>query len=128
MFLYWPGDNQVMVTPVPPDDQAPTAVLFLAGKGNLTRDFSVTYAPGASGDRYALRLQPRLPQAEYDWLQVDVDRETLQIRSLTTGDAQGGRSTFELSNFKENPGLSDKAFVFKIPRGADVISNGSPSR
>lgn len=128
MYLYWPADNQVMKNPVPTDDQATTALLFLAGKGNLTRDFNVSYGEDAGPDRYSLRLQPKLPERDYDWLQLVVDRKTLQIRSLTTGDAQGGRSTFELSNFKENPGLSDKPFSFKIPRGADVISSGSPSR
>src|SRR5262249_31381319 len=106
MYLYWPADNEVMINDVPPEDQATTAVLFLAGKGSLTRDLTVTYADGGAADRYALRLVPRHPQREYDWLELAVDRKTLQIRSLVTGDAQGGRSTFDLSNFKENVGLS----------------------
>jgi len=127
MYLYWPADKQVMENAVPPDDQATTAVLFLAGKGNLTRDFAVSFAEGAPADRYALRLQPKLPERDYDWLVITVERVSLQIRSLTAADAQGGRSTYEFSNFKENPGLPDKNFVFKIPRGADVIK-GSPSR
>jgi len=129
IYLYVPADNQVIVSPVPAEDQATTAVLFLVGKGNLTRDFSVSYAEsGGSPDTYALRLQPRTPQTDYDWLQVVVDRQNLQIRSLTAGDREGGRSTFQFSNFKENTGLADKTFAFKIPRGADVTSNGTSSR
>lgn len=128
IYLYVPADNQVIVSPVPEQDQATTAVLFLVGKGNLTRDFTVTYADGGGSDTYALRLQPRLPERDYDWLQVVVDRRTLQIRSLSAADSQGGRSTFQFSNFKENVGLSDKTFAFKIPRGADVTTNGAPSR
>jgi outer membrane lipoprotein-sorting protein len=50
----------------------------------------------------------------------------LQIRSLTAADAQGGRSTFEFTNFKENPGLADKLFQFTIPRGTEVISGRTP--
>ena len=57
-----------------------------------------------------------------------VDRASLRIRSLSFADKQGGRNTFQLSNFKENGGVSDKTFTFTIPRGADVITNGSPSR
>jgi len=105
-----------------------TAVLFLVGKGNLTRDFNVSYVEGAGADSYALRLVPKLPERDYDWLQLVVDRRTLQIRSLTAADSQGGRSTFQFSNFKENTGLSDKTFTFKIPRGAEVTNNGGPSR
>jgi outer membrane lipoprotein carrier protein len=128
IYLYVPADNQVIVSPVPEQDQATTAVLFLVGKGNLTRDFTVSYAEGGGSDMYALRLQPKLPERDYDWLQVVVDRRTLQIRSLSAADSQGGRSTFQFSNFKENVGLSDKTFAFKIPRGADVTTNGAPSR
>jgi outer membrane lipoprotein carrier protein len=128
IYLHVPADNQVIVSPVPSEDQATTAVLFLVGKGNLTRDFTVSHAEGAAPETYALRLQPRIPETDYDWLQVVVDRKTLQIRSLTAADREGGRSTFQFTNFKENLGLSDKTFAFKIPRGADVTTNGPPSR
>jgi outer membrane lipoprotein-sorting protein len=94
------------------------------GKGNLTRDFDIRYGEGGTPDTYVLRLDPRIRQAEYDWLQVTVDRQSLQIRSLTAGDAQGGRSTFVFTNFKENPGLPDKMFEFNIPRGTEVITSG----
>jgi outer membrane lipoprotein carrier protein len=128
IYLWVPADNQVMVSPVPKEDQATTAVLFLVGKGNLARDFQVTFTEGGGADSYALKLEPRLPERDYDWLQVVVDRASYQIRSLTAADKQGGRSTFLLSNFKENTGLSDKTFEFKIPRGADVITTGASGR
>jgi outer membrane lipoprotein carrier protein len=128
IYLYVPADNQVIISPVPDEDQATTAVLFLVGKGNLTRDFTVTFADGAGPGTYALRLEPRLPERDYDWLQIVVDRATMQIRSLSAADSQGGRSTFQFSNFKENVGLSDKTFEFKIPRGADVTNHADSSR
>ena len=128
IYLHVPADNQVIISAVPDQDQATTAVLFLVGKGNLARDFTVSYADGGGPDTYALRLQPKLTERDYDWLQIVVDRRTLQIRSLSAADSQGGRSTFQFSNFKENVGLSDKTFTFKIPRGADVTTNGASSR
>jgi len=128
MYLHVPADRQVMVSPVPEADQATTAVLFLVGKGSLTRDFAVTFGEGGGPDTYSLKLQPKLPERDYDWLQIVVDRTTLQIRSLAAADARGGRSTFVFSNFKENPGLADKLFVFKMPRGVDVVPVGNTSR
>lgn len=125
MYLYVPADKQVMVSQMPAADQATTAVLFLVGRGSLTRDFKVSFAQGGSGDTHSLRLDPKLPERDYDWLQVVVDKSTLQIRSLSAADASGGRQTFSLSNFKENVGLADKLFVFKIPRGADVVPVGN---
>jgi outer membrane lipoprotein carrier protein len=122
IYSYIPADKQVIQSAVPPDDQATTAVLFLAGKGNLTRDFTVTYAEGAADGTLALRLDPKQKQRDYDWLVLGVDPKTLQIRSLTAADQQGGRSTFEFSNYRENPGVADSVFVFKIPKGTDVIT------
>ena len=128
IYLWVPADNQVTTSPVPRQDEATTAVLFLVGKGNLTRDFNVAFLPGAAAGTYALRLDPRLAERDYDWLQLVVDQQSLQIRSLTAADRQGGQSTFTFSNFKENIGLPDSTFAFTIPRGADVVTTGSSSR
>src|SRR5262249_53406261 len=89
MYMHTPADNQVVVSPVPSDDQATTAVLFLTGKGKLTRDFTVSFDQGGTPDTYALRLQPKLPQRDYDWLRLVVDRATFQLRELTAVNAQG---------------------------------------
>ena len=122
--LYVPADKQVIVTPVPADDQATSAVLFLMGKGNLTRDFMVTHGEGAKPNTFVLLLKPKTRQAEYDWLQLTVDRKSLQILELTAGDQQGGRSTFQFTNFKENPGVADKTFAFSPPRGTEIVKSG----
>ena len=124
MFLYFPADKQVMKNPVPAQDEATSAVLFLMGKGDIVRDFNVKWAEGVTENTYRLRLDPKTRQAEYDWLEVGADRHTLQIVGLTAADAQGGRSSFSFSNFKENVGLADKMFQFTIPRGTEVISSG----
>ncbi|MEO7408450.1 MAG: outer membrane lipoprotein chaperone LolA [Vicinamibacterales bacterium] len=128
VYLWVPADNQVTKSPVPKQDEATTALLFLVGKGDLTRDFIVSFIQGAPADTFGLRLQPRLPDRDYDWLQLQVDRKSLQIRTLKAGDRQGGQSAFTFTNFRENIGLADKTFEFKIPRGADVINAGVPPR
>ncbi len=121
LYLWEPADNQVTTSTVPKQDEATTAVLFLVGKGNLARDFNVSFLPNAPAGMFGLRLDPKLPERDYDWLQLVVDQKTMQIRTLTSGDRQGGQSTFIFSKFKENVGLADSVFNFKIPRGADVV-------
>jgi outer membrane lipoprotein carrier protein len=122
IFSYIPADKQVITTAVPADAEATTAVLFLAGRGNLARDFKVSYADGAPDGTLLLRLDPKQKQRDYDWLVLGVDAKTLQIRSLTAADQQGGRSTFQFTNYRENTGLADSVFGFKIPKGVDVIT------
>jgi outer membrane lipoprotein-sorting protein len=69
---------------------------------------------------------PKARQRDYDWLTLVVDPASLDIRGLQTIDAQGGKSSFSFANLKENVGIADKEFAFKIPRGVDVVS--APAR
>ena len=128
IYTYLPQDKQVIEAEVPPADQAGTPTLFLAGRGNLTRDFapSIVEVPAgmAPGSR-ALKLVPKARQTDYDWLVLVLDPATLAIRGLVSVDGQGGTSSFSFTNLKENIGLSDKEFAFEVPRGVDVIKASS---
>ena len=121
---YVPADKQVIVNDVPPENQASTPALFLSGKGDIVRDFTATYAEAAAPGTVALKLVPRRAEPEYEYLVVTLDPRSLQIRALMTRDRQGGESTLTFTNMKENRGLSDKEFVFRIPRGVNVVTDG----
>jgi outer membrane lipoprotein carrier protein len=126
LYSYVPQDKQVIVSPVGRDDDATTPALFLAGKGSLVRDFTpslVDLPMGLPPGSRALKLVPKARERDYDWLVLAVDPSTLAIRGLVTSDAQGGTSTFSFLNLKENVGVADSEFVFKIPRGVDVITD-----
>jgi len=125
MYSYIPLDKQVIVSSIPREDEATTPTLFLAGKGNLTRDFTTSFVDlpkGMPAGSRTLKLVPKAKQREYDWLMLVVDPATLVFRGLVTVDSQGGVSSFSFANLKENAGLADKAFTFKIPRGVDVVT------
>ena len=128
IYSYIPQDRQVIVSDVPDEDEATTPALFLAGKGDIARDFTASYVDDGPPGGWTLKLVPRRAERDYDTLILTVDPATLQIRVLTTTDRQGGESTFTFTKMKENQGLSDKDFAFRIPRGVDVITDGSVSR
>lgn len=125
IYSYIPQDKQVIVADVPPDNQATTPALFLAGKGDIARDFSATYVQSTIPGTVALKLMPRRNEPDYEYLVVALDPASLQMRALTTRDHEGGESTIAFTNLKENQGISDKEFAFKIPKGVDVITDGS---
>jgi len=125
LYSYVPQDKQVIVASVPQDDTAAAPALFLTGKGNLTRDFTASFGevpPGMPAGTKALKLVPKTPQPDYDWLVLIVDGGSFTLRGLVSNDSQGGTSTFSFSNLKENVGLADKTFDFQIPRGVDVVT------
>jgi outer membrane lipoprotein carrier protein len=128
MYSYIPEDKQVIVSPFPKDDQAGASILFLAGKGNLIRDFTpslVDPPKGSPANSDALKVVPKVAQTDYEWLVLVVDKQTLGLRTLVTVDEQGGQSSISFVNLKENVNPADKEFAFNIPRGVDVI-NESP--
>jgi outer membrane lipoprotein carrier protein len=126
IYSYIPQDKQVMIGSVPQEDSATTPVLFLSGKGNLTRDFVPSHGdvpPGSPPGTVALKLVPKTPQPDYDWLVLLVEPATFRLQGLVTTDAQGGTSAMTFANLKENIGVSDKSFAFTIPRGVDVVTD-----
>lgn len=126
VYSYVPQDKQVVVTTVPQDDTASTPALFLAGKGNVARDFTASAAPlppGAPAGMQALKLVPKAPQRDYESLVVVIDPNSYALRGLVTSDAQGGTSSLMFNNLKENIGSTDKDFAFTMPRGVDVVTD-----
>lgn len=124
MYFYVPADKQVRVSAMPEAGRVPTPILFLAGRGDLLRDFTVeeVQAPaGATGTR-ALRLRPVRQEQEYETLTLVVDTASLAWRQLIVVDGQGGTSTFTFTNLRENVGVADSRFVFSMPKGVDVVT------
>lgn len=124
MYFYVPADKQVRVSAMPEAGRVPTPILFLAGRGDLLRDFKVeeVAAPAGTTGSRALRLRPVRPEPEYDALTLVVDAGTYVMRQLIVADGQGGTSTFSFSNLRENVGVAESRFVFTMPKGVDVVT------
>ena len=116
IYDYDPVTREVGVADVPPDDQAPTATLFLAGKGDILRDFKVSSVASPVPGTLALRLEPRRADPDYEFLVIAFDAGSYRIRGLRTRDSQGGESTIVFSDIKQDTGIPDSTFAFTPPR------------
>jgi outer membrane lipoprotein carrier protein len=121
--IYWyvPEDKQVRVSEV--GAQVSTPDQFLSGRGDIARDFTPSYVDATVPGTVALKLVPRRSEPEYQYLVVSLDPATLQIRALAFRDHQGGESMHTFTNIKENRGLTDKDFVFRVPSGVSVVTD-----
>jgi outer membrane lipoprotein carrier protein len=130
IYTYLVADKQVIVSPAPGPGESTTPALFLAGRADIARDFtpSTMPLPSAPAGLLAVKLEPRKPDPDYQWFALGVDPATFQIRHLVALDRQGGRSAFTFSNLKENRGLDDNTFRFRIPRGVDVVNHAARQR
>lgn len=122
---YFPADRQVIVSPLPAVSGASTPVSFLAGEGDLRRDFTARYADRAPEGAWSIELTPVGIDAEYELLTLTIDPGTLDIVEMATTDFQGGVSTYVFSNVRRNQGLSDTLFAFDVPGDVEVITDDS---
>jgi outer membrane lipoprotein carrier protein len=116
-YFYVPADRQVIVR-----DQAGqrgVAVELLSGQLDILGRFDVGLEPTPAGGQ-RLRLVPREldPDVERVYLELD---PAGRIGAIEILDAQGSRSEFRFEAIRENVGLSDSLFHFRIPSGVEVF-------
>jgi outer membrane lipoprotein carrier protein len=119
IFVYdaTPGDPSCTITPIPQGDQIPEGVMFLAGRGSLSRDFKSALPTAQADGTWQLDLVPHVPQDDFTALTIIVSRKTLALESFITTDREGNTSRFDFSGLQENAGLGDAEFTFTPPRG-----------
>ena len=129
VYAHFPLDRQVVVTPVPADAGASNPAAFLSGRGNLVRDFAAGYgdARDADSETWVVRLTPLRGDADYETLELTVERDTLDILRLSTTDFLGAVSTYRFSNLRTNQDLSDALFAFEIPPNTEVLTDEGPN-
>lgn len=119
-YSHFPVDRTGTEHALPKDDEAGTALMFLAGRGHLARDFTPTIVDGSPADEWHLHLVPKTRQADFETITLFLDRRTLALRGFVTTDDQG-TNTIRFTNIKENTGLTDRAFLFQFPPGTEII-------
>jgi outer membrane lipoprotein carrier protein len=117
-YFYIPADRQVIVRPQAGEKTIPA--LLLSGQSNLLSEFDVSIETAPPG-RQRLRLVPRKADPEVEWVTVDVDASD-RIRAIAVADVQGNRSRFEFDGIRENVGLKDRLFDFRVPPGVEVVT------
>ena len=116
-----PIDKQVFEGHLPPTNHADVPALLLGGDLRLKDDFAVQWLNGTD---WTLRLDPKLPQADFAWLAISVDPSSVEVRSVISIASDGTRSTFTFDRYRENIRLSDDLFKFAIPKNFEVIQRG----
>ena len=121
LYTYIKADRVCYVSDLPAGNDAPTALLFLTGRGDLMRDFKFALSPTQPANEWRLRLTPIKKDADFVELTIGVEPKSLKMITLESIDADGGKSTFTFANLRENTGIPDKEFAFTPPKGVDVI-------
>jgi outer membrane lipoprotein carrier protein len=99
-------------------EQMNVPVAFLLGAAHIRDDFEVR-RPDPAAPRL-LELSPKKPGAAMKKLVLRSD-DAGRISSLDILDKTGNRTEIIFSNVQEGAGFDDKLFVFKAPKGTEII-------
>jgi len=123
LWTYRPEDKQVIVSRMTLAFQSKAPSTFLAGLGNLKRDFQARFAKDPSSGRdYLLELTPLEAQGSLEKLFLLVDREAFNILQAKVQDAMGNVTQISFSRIQFNNNLSDDLFTFTPPKGVEVFT------
>lgn len=125
IFFYLQEENQVQTFRDKDSALLSTPTLFLAGRGNLQRDFAITFTDQESSIDlnlyYCLKLEPKALQENFENLILAVDKKTFLVTRLIMVDFLKNRSEFLFTNINENVDVPDDKFFFEMPPDVDVL-------
>ena len=130
-FLYVPRDRQVTIQPFHVSDMRGTPLELLLGMENIRKSFTASWewehAPKTEAALH-IRLTPRARDADYDYLVLELDSGTFDIRRLAIRERTANTSEFLLTGVKTNMRIDGGKFRFRIPEGIEVLrrSGGEP--
>ena len=130
LWHYQPDEKQVLISDVSSVLKEKTPLAFLAGEGNLSRDFklvNLNESVSQKEDNYVVELAPREPIATLSKLTLTVDKKTHIVLQVDVHDALGNVTRTRFINIKTNEGLSISLFQFASPPGTEVIKMQGPS-
>ncbi len=124
LWYYQPEEKQVLISDVSRVLKEKTPLAFLAGEGNLGRDFNllnVKESVSQKEENFVVELTPKEPLATFSKLILTVDKGTFTVLQADVLDGLGNVTRTRFINIKTNSGLSDSLFQFTIPPGTEVI-------
>lgn len=123
-FLYSPRDRQVTIQPFSVSDMRGTPLEFLLGGADIKRSFAAsweTHFKPVTGQTIMLRLTPRKSEGDYEYLALEIDPRTFDLRRIVIRENSGNTSEFLLTTIAMNGKIANKEFQFKPPKGVEIV-------
>lgn len=140
VWYYIPDQKQVMIMDLAHLFEAGNGIAmnYLAGLGQVSRDFKISFADQQrdKGGNYQLELIPNRKSPAMAKLILVIDGKAVEtylakgrpgtpfpVVSSTVVDQAGNSTRMDFSGVKTNRGISDGKFSFKVPAGVEIVKN-----
>jgi len=117
--FYSPGDKQLTVRKLTPEERARLPVVFLTDPDELANGYAIAIEPGAA-DATRLKLTPRSPRPELAWLSASVTSDG-SIRELAYEDSAGNRTEFRFETWRKEKARPAEDYRVTGPPGTRTV-------
>jgi len=125
LWSYVVSDNQARKMKVK-DSQMPTALAFLTGKGDLSKEFNLELMDAKQlkfEGGYVLKATPKVATNLYNFVLFYVDGTTYHVRRVLIVDAQDNRNRFDFEKPTVNGKWDEARFKWTPPSTVNVAGN-----
>jgi outer membrane lipoprotein carrier protein len=120
LWIYQPDLKQVIKAPLKEAFTSTTPVTFLAGLGQVERDFDVSLEQDTK-EQWFLRLVPKKKDQGLGDMVLGVRKSDASVAEARIKDPAGTTTRIRFSNEKLNAPVAADRFTFSPPPGVDVV-------
>jgi outer membrane lipoprotein carrier protein len=131
LWVWEPRDKQAFRNPLSVDTLS-TGLTFLLGKGDLNKEFDVSYATDKKDqlggpDDLVLKLKPHKRSSQFEYLLMAIDPTDYKVSESMVVNRHN-RNHFAFSDVTINAKLADKQFRFRPPKDTRIIDGSKLKR
>lgn len=121
--MYFAKSSQMIIQSIDEYLSSDVTYSFFTGTGDILRDFEVS-APEQEAEEGALaiKLMPRKPHPQVDYLHIWVTKKDFAIKRLEIVDQFGSVTELQFSNMVLNQVVPEALFAFSPPVGTEIIT------
>ena len=121
LWIYRPGDNQVMTGSAPAFFSDGKGASFLSDIRLIRKKFTISLAESMDNFFYELNLKPLEKTLDVTDIRLSVTKSTFTVIRVITYNSYGDENRIEFLNHEFKADLKDELFSFETPEGADVL-------
>lgn len=121
LIIYYVSDKNAFVHDCYEEDTLSSSVAFLIGTGQLKQSFTISEMQGESYNKNLtwITLTPKQKDAPVKRIFLGINKSS-KVEESIVEDLRDGKNHFKFINFKTNPAIPPKTFVFSPPAGVVV--------
>jgi len=108
-WTYQKDANEVQINDVTSDDESFTPTKFMTSYGNNYNSKLMA----EKGNQLIIEMSPVKGRKKFSKVNLTLDKESKQIKSMQVFDKNGGIFTYNIERFTTNQPIADTEFVFK---------------